>query len=106
MPQFNCEHPLPLRLCQVTPDDDLGELVQTQEVRTGRSGRLFLILGAERLPYQVHSLPVGAHLGLRIDRLDAQGRPLHSQCLTRAALPRHALGEAQATGQLFTPSLP
>ncbi len=94
-----------LFLRRVDPNDDLGQLVQAHEAQAGRSGRLFVILGADRLPYQVHCLPVGCQLGLRIDRLDLSGRPVHSQCLTRSALSSHALAQAQAAGQLFTPSL-
>jgi len=94
-----------LHLRQVDANDDLGHLVLAHEALTGHSGRLFVIIGADRLPYQVHSLPGGGQLGLRVDRLDPNGRTVHSQCLTRAALSSHALVAAQAAGQLFTPLL-
>lgn len=79
--------------------EDLEFLVKESEVLTGHPGRTFVISGADCLIYRVHW-----HLGgLKVERLDTDGRVLNVQQLQLWEFPEHSLFEAQAAGQLFTP---
>jgi hypothetical protein len=79
--------------------EDLEFLVKESEVLTGHPGRTFIISGADCLVYRVHLHPGG----LRVERLDTDGRVLNVQQLPLWEFPEHSLFEAQAAGQLFTP---
>ena len=78
-------------------------LVKESEVLTGNAGRTFVIAGADWLAYRVHWHPIG----LKVERLDAEGRVLSGVHSTQHLLPReflgHSLIEALAAGQLFPP---
>jgi hypothetical protein len=81
--------------------EDIEFLVKESEVLTGRAGRTFVIAGADWLAYRVHWHPIG----LKVERLDAEGRVLSTQHLLPSGVPRHSLIEALAAGQLFTPPI-
>ena len=91
------------RLLNVQAPEDIEYLVKENEVLTGRSGRTFVIAGADRLVYRVHWHPREHPGGLRVDRLDARGRVLDTRRLQLWEFLEHSLFEAQAAGQLFTP---
>ena len=93
------------RLLSVQALEDIEYLVKESEVRTGQSGRTFVIAGADRLIYRVHWRPRNHSPGLSVDRLDAQGCVLSSQQLQLWEFLEHSLIEAQAAGQLFTPAV-
>ena len=98
-----------VRLLSVQALEDIEYLVKESEVLTGRSGRTFVIAGADRLVYRVHWQPLtesGGHAagsGLKVERLDAHGRVVSTQHLQVWEFLEHSLVEAQAAGQLFTP---
>ena len=79
--------------------EDLEFLVKEREVLTGHPGRAFVISGADCLVYRVH-WNLG---GLRVERLDTDGRVLNVQQLPTWEFPEHSLFEALVAGQLFTP---
>ena len=83
----------------VQAPEDIEFLVKESEILTGRAGRTFVISGADWLAYRVHWHP----LGLKVERLDAEGRVLDTQHLLLWEFLEHSLMEAQAAGQLFTP---
>jgi hypothetical protein len=90
-------------LLSVQAPEDIEFLVKESEVLTGRAGRTFVIAGADWLAYRVHWHPIG----LKVERLDAEGQVLSSVHATRHLLPQEfleqSLIEALAAGQLFTP---
>ena len=86
-------------LLVVQAPEDIEFLVKESEILTGRAGRTFVISGADWLAYRVHWHP----LGLKVERLDAEGRVLNTQHLLLWEFLEHSLMEAQAAGQLFTP---
>lgn len=86
-------------LLTVRAPEDLEFLIKECEVLTGQAGRIFVIAGADRLAYRVHWHPIG----LKVERLDAQGRVLSTQHLLPRAFLGHSLIQALAVGQLFTP---
>jgi len=86
-------------LLTVQAPEDIEFLVKESEVLTGQAGRSFVIAGADWLIYRVHWHPIG----LKVERLDAEGRVLSTQHLLPRAFRRHSLIEALAAGQLFTP---
>ena len=88
-----------VRLLSVQAPEDIEYLVKESEVLTGRSGRTFVIAGADWLAYRVHWHPIG----LKIERLDEAGRVLSTQHLLPREFLGHSLIEALAAGQLFTP---
>jgi hypothetical protein len=90
------------RLLPVQTPKDIEYLVKESEVLTGRSGRVFVISGADSLIYRVHWHPGGQPSGLSVERLDDGGRVLSIQRLQLWEFPEHSLVEAQAAGQLFT----
>lgn len=90
------------RLLPVQTPEDIEYLVKESEVLTGRSGRVFVISGADSLIYRVHWHPGGQPSGLRVERLDNGGPVLCTQRLQLWEFPEHSLVEAQAAGQLFT----
>lgn len=94
-------------LLTVQAREDIEYLVKESEVLTGRSGRTFVIAGADRLVYRVHWRPLtrsGGHAaGPVVERLGADGRILSRQHLQLWEFLEHSLVEAQAAGQLFTP---
>jgi hypothetical protein len=47
-----------VRLLSVQAPEDIEYLVKESEVLTGRSGRTFVIAGADRLVYRVHWQPL------------------------------------------------
>ena len=91
---------LPMQqLLPVRSLDELEHFVKESEVLTGRAGRTFVIAGADWLAYRVHWHPIG----LKVERLDAEGRVLSAQHLLPREFLGHSLIEALAAGQLFTP---
>ena len=88
-----------VRLLSVQAPEDIEYLVKESEVLTGRSGRTFVIAGADWLAYRVHWHPIG----LKVERLDAEGRVLSAQHLLPREFLGHSLIEALAAAQLFTP---
>lgn len=81
---------------------DIEYLVKESEVVTGRAGRCFVAAGADRLIYRVHWHP----LGLKVERLDEQGRVLHCRHVLPWEFESHSLAQALNCGQLFTVSVP
>lgn len=88
-----------VRLLSVQAPEDIEYLVKESEVLTGRSGRTFVIAGADWLAYRVHWHPIG----LKVERLNEEGRVLSTQHLLPREFLGHSLIEALAAGQLFTP---
>ena len=86
-------------LLTVQAAEDIEFLVKESEVLTGQAGRTFVIAGADWLAYRVHWHPIG----LKVERLDVEGRVLSTQHLLPREFFRHSLIEALAAGQLFTP---
>lgn len=86
-------------LLTVQAADDIEFLVKESEVLTGQAGRTFVIAGADWLAYRVHWHPIG----LKVERLDVEGRVLSTQHLLPWEFLGHSLIEALAVGQLFTP---
>ena len=87
----------PLLIVQAA--EDIEYLVKESEVLTGLAGRTFVIAGADWLTYRVHWYPIG----LKVERLDAEGHVLSTQHLLPWEFLGHSLIEALAAGQLFTP---
>jgi hypothetical protein len=96
--QTRIAHDAPSLLTVQAPED-IEFLVKESEVLTGRAGRTFVIAGADWLAYRVHWHPIG----LKVERLDAEGRVLSAQHLLPREFLGHSLIEALAAGQLFTP---
>ena len=96
--QTRIAHDTPSLLTVQAPED-IEFLVKESEVLTGRAGRTFVIAGADWLAYRVHWHPIG----LKVERLDAEGRVLSAQHLLPREFLGHSLIEALAAGQLFTP---
>lgn len=95
----------PKRTYAWLPVRALGEiefLVKESEVLTGRAGRCFVVVGADRLVYRVHWHPCG----FKVERLDDAGRVLDVRHLLPWEFQDHSLAQALACGQLFTASLP
>ena len=90
-----------VRLLSVQAPEDIEYLVKESEVLTGRSGRTFVIAGADWLAYRVHWHPIG----VKVERLNAEGRVLGTQHLLPREFLGHSLIEALAAGQLFTPPI-
>ena len=90
-----------LSLLTVHAPEDIEFLIKESEVLTGRAGRTFAIAAADWLAYRVHWHPIG----LKVERLDAEGRVLSAQHLLPREFLGHSLIEAMAAGQLFTPSI-
>lgn len=88
-------------LLTVQAPEDIEFLVKESEVLTGRAGRIFVIVGADWLPYRVLWHPIG----LKVERLDGKGGVLSTQHLLPREFLRHGLIEALAAGQLFTPAV-
>ncbi|WP_159690456.1 hypothetical protein [Cognatazoarcus halotolerans] len=86
-------------LLTVQAAEDIEFLVKESEVLTGQAGRTFVIAGADWLAYRVHWHPIG----LKVERLDVEGRVLSTQHLLPREFFGHSLIEALAAGQLFTP---
>ncbi len=86
-------------LLTVQAAEDIEFLVKESEVLTGQAGRTFVIAGADWLAYRVHWHPIG----LKVERLDVEGRVLSTQHLLPWEFLGHSLIEALAVGQLFTP---
>jgi hypothetical protein len=70
-----------VRLLSVQAPEDIEYLVKESEVLTGRSGRTFVIAGADRLVYRVHwqlLTESGGHArGPVVERLGRTARPEH-----------------------------
>ena len=98
--QTRIAHDAPSLLTVQAPED-IEFLVKESEVLTGRAGRTFVIAGADWLAYRVHWHPIG----LKVERLDEEGRVLSTQHLLPREFLRHSLVEASAAGQLFTPPI-
>ena len=96
--QTRIAHDAPSLLTVHAPED-IEFLVKESEVLTGRTGRTFVIAGADWLAYRVHWHPIG----LKVERLDVEGRVLSTQHLLPREFFGHSLIEALAAGQLFTP---
>ena len=86
-------------LLAVQAPDDIEFLVTESEILTGQPGHRFVIAGADRLAYRVHWHPIG----VKVERLDGEGRALDTRHLLPREFLRHSLIEALAAGQLFTP---
>lgn len=86
-------------LLTVLAPEDIEFLIKESEVLTGQTGRTFVILSADRLVYRVHWHPIG----LKVERLDADGHALSTRHLLPQEFLSHSLIEALAAGQLFTP---
>jgi hypothetical protein len=86
-------------LLAVQAPDDIEFLVKESEGLTGRPGRRFVIAVADRLAYRVHWHPIG----IKVERLDGEGRVLGSRHLLPQEFLRHSLMEALGAGQLVTP---
>lgn len=86
-----------LMLYPVHSIDDIETLVKESEVVTGRACRTFVVAGAERLFYELSQKKKGFHL----QRLDINGRVLHSEHLLTFELMEHSLFLALQAGQLF-----
>ncbi len=97
------------RLQVVQAPEDIELLVREQELLTGQSGRTFVIASADRLVYRVQWPPLNAtgraSAGLVIEHLGNQGEVLCRQSLPLWEFLEHSLVQAQAAGQLFTPSV-
>ena len=89
------------QLVAVSSPEDIEFLVKESEVLTGQAGRTFVIAGADWLAYRVHWHPIG----LKVERLDVEGRVLSTQHLLPREFLGHSLIEALAVGQLFTSSV-
>lgn len=96
--QTSIAHDAPSLLTVHAPED-IEFLVKESEVLTGRTGRTFVIAGADWLAYRVHWHPIG----LKVERLNDEGRVLSTQHLLPREFFGHSLIEALAAGQLFTP---
>lgn len=81
--------------------EDIEFLAKENEVITDRAGRTFVNAGADWLTSRVHWHPIG----LKVERLDAAGRVLHTSHLLQAEFRRHSLMKALAAGRLFTSPL-
>ena len=98
--QTNTRSPEPdSRLLAVSAPEDIEFLVKESEVLTGLPGRTFVIASADWLTYRVQWHPAG----FKVERLDAQGRVLHVQCLPAWEFVDHSVVEALHASQLFTP---
>ncbi|WP_150429951.1 hypothetical protein [Dechloromonas sp. CZR5] len=86
-------------LLTVQAPEDIEFLIKESEVLTGRTGRTFIIAGADRLAYRVHWHPIG----VKVEHLDAAGRVLSTQYQLLNEFRRHSLIDTLAAGQLFTP---
>ena len=91
------------RLLTVQAPEDIEYLVKESEVLTGQAGRTFVISGADWLVYRVSFCERTHPSGLKVERLDANGRVVSTQHLQVWEFLEHSLVEAQAAGQLFTP---
>lgn len=95
----------PRRLAQpmlpVHEPKDIEFLVKESEILTGQAGRIFVISGADWLAYRVQWHP----MGFKVERLDDQGKVLHSQHQLAHEFLGHSVVEALHAGQLFTPSV-
>lgn len=98
--QTRIAHDAPSLLTVQAPED-IEFLVRESEVLTGRAGRTFVIAGADWLAYRVHWHPIG----VKVERLNAEGLVLSTQHLLPREFLRHSLIEALAAGQLFTPPI-
>ena len=98
--QTRIAHDAPSLLTVQAPED-IEFLVKESEVLTGRAGRTFVIAGADWLAYRVHWHPIG----VKVERLNAEGRVLGTQHLLPREFLGHSLIEALAAGQLFTPPI-
>lgn len=88
-------------LLVVRTPQDVEYLVKEIEVITGKSGRTFVVSGADRLHYRVHWRLQGQSQGVTIERLDATSRVVHSRHLLLWEFLEHSLMDALAVGQLF-----
>jgi hypothetical protein len=79
-------------------------LIKESEVMTGEPGRVFEIIGAERLKYRVYRVFWQSHV-FKVERLDDGGHPLDTRYLLPKEFARHSLVEALASGQLYTRSV-
>lgn len=86
-------------LLNVRALEDIEFLVKESEVLTGKSGRTFVIAGADHLSYRVQWHPMGS----KVERLDARGQAVSSQHLLPREFLNHSVVEALRAGQLFTP---
>ena len=81
---------------------DIDFLVKEAEVVNGHAGRHFVIAGADRLCYRVHSHPPG----FIVERLNPRGCVLDRRHLLPWELQAHGLAQALACGQLLTTADP
>ena len=89
------------KLVPVRTLNDLDWLVKENEIMTGESGREFVVAGADRPAYRVKFDLAGYQIQ-RVDDEKQTAMPLHA---TAPELIRHALGNALASGLLYTAAL-
>ncbi len=78
---------------------EIEYLVKESEVLTGQAGRIFVIVGAEKLTYRVHWHPVI----IDIERLSATGEVVDTQHQPPHVFASHSVVEALMAGLLYTP---
>ena len=86
------------RLVPIHCDRDIEDRVKEREVLTGKPGRKFVVVGAERLTYHVE----WSVAGLNVRRLKEDGEFAAAQFVPSRQVKDHTLGNALHCGQLFT----
>ena len=88
-------------LIRVRSVDDLGYMVKESEILTGKPGRDFVVVGADRPAFHVELDP----LGYQFIRLDGDSTQPQRTCATPGELAYYTLGNALLCGQLYTQAL-
>jgi len=88
-------------LVRVRSVDDLGLMVKESELLTGKPGRDFVVVGADRPAFHVELDP----LGYQFVRLDGDASQPLRTCATPSELANHTLGNALLCGMLYTQAL-
>ncbi|MCD9026753.1 hypothetical protein LDO26_00800 [Luteimonas sp. BDR2-5] len=86
-------------LLAVRTPEQLDHYLRESELITGHARRTFVIVGADRLRYQIHWIAQGC----RIDRLDDQGNVVNTAVVACDEFLAHPLIDALRYGQLYTP---
>ncbi len=76
-------------------------LIKESEMLTGYAGRIFVISGADHLPYRVFWRPSG----VEVQRLGLDGTTGTTQHLWPREFEAHSLVDAMLVGQLYTPPM-
>jgi hypothetical protein len=85
------------RLVPVECERDIEDRVKESEVLPGKSGRKFVVAGAERLAYHVEWTVAG----LNVRRVKEDGELADAQFMRAREIKDHTLGNALQCGQLF-----